>query len=105
MDILPDLVRTITDRRINPRADSYTTTLFTKGTGHIARKFGEESIELVVASMSDKKSDVIEEAADVMYHYLVLLAQSDVNLNEVCEVLKRRHGLSGLEEKANRVES
>ena len=82
---------------------SYTAKLLSKGTNRIAKKFGEEAVELVIAAVESDKSAIISESADVLYHLLVLLQSSGVSPQEVYAELDRRHGQSGLEEKAGRV--
>lgn len=81
----------IKDRRLNPQEGSYTNHLFSRGLNRIAQKVGEEAVELVIASKDDNKDLFLGEAADLMYHYLVLLSQKDCNLSEVIDVLKDRH--------------
>lgn len=95
------------DERIGVRAaaspeESYTAKLLRDGIDRCARKFGEEAIELVVAAVSRDNAGVAGEAADVLYHLLVLLKSNGVTLGEVMEELERRTGQSGLEEKASR---
>ncbi|MFA5571053.1 MAG: bifunctional phosphoribosyl-AMP cyclohydrolase/phosphoribosyl-ATP diphosphatase HisIE [Sphaerochaetaceae bacterium] len=81
----------INDRREHPIEGSYTNLLFSRGINKIAQKLGEEAVELVIEAMDNKKELFLGEAADVMYHYLVLLSQKNVMLEEVVEVLKGRH--------------
>ncbi len=81
----------IRDRRTNPIEGSYTNHLFSRGLNKIAQKVGEEAVELVIASKDDDKDLFLGEAADLIYHFLVLLAQKDTALAEVINVLKDRH--------------
>ena len=81
----------IRDRRSNPVEGSYTNHLFSRGLNKIAQKVGEEAVELVIEAKDDDKSLFLGEAADLMYHFLVLLAQKDYTLSEVIDVLKARH--------------
>ncbi len=81
----------IRDRRTNPIEGSYTNHLFSRGLNKIAQKVGEEAVELVIASKDDDKDLFLGEAADLVYHFLVLLAQKDTTLAEVIDVLKDRH--------------
>lgn len=81
----------IKDRRANPVEGSYTNHLFSRGLNKIAQKVGEEAVELVIEAKDNDKELFLGEAADLMYHYLVLLAQKDSSLSEVIEVLKERH--------------
>lgn len=95
------------DDRIAERAGaspdaSYTAKLLRDGVDRCARKFGEEAVELVVSAVSRDKQGVTGEAADVLYHLLVLLKSADVTLHDVMTELERRTGQSGLEEKASR---
>jgi phosphoribosyl-ATP pyrophosphohydrolase/phosphoribosyl-AMP cyclohydrolase len=85
------LEEVIFDRREHPIEGSYTNHLFSRGINKIAQKVGEEAVELVIEAMDDNKPLFLGEAADVIYHMLVLLAQKNVHLEEVVEVLKRRH--------------
>jgi phosphoribosyl-ATP pyrophosphohydrolase len=81
---------------------SYTAKLLRQGVETCAKKFGEEAVELALASVSLKREDVIREAADVHYHLLVLLQASGITPEDVMAELKRRAGVSGLAEKAAR---
>lgn len=82
--------------------ESYTARLLHDGPDRCARKFGEEAVELVVSAVSRDKEGLTGEAADVLYHLLVLLKAADVPLGDVMVELERRTGQSGLEEKASR---
>ena len=81
----------INDRRNNPQEGSYTNHLFSRGLNKIAQKVGEEAVELIIESKDNNKELFLGEAADLIYHFLVLLAQKDTSLSEVVEVLKGRH--------------
>lgn len=81
---------------------SYTAKLLSKGVDKCAKKFGEEAIELVIAAVEQNKTEVTKEAADVLYHLLVLLQAAGVPPAAVMDELKRREGTSGLVEKAGR---
>ena len=78
---------------------SHTAKLLKKGTEKCAEKFGEEAIELIVASVKKKKKEIIGEAADALYHMLVLLRSKNISINEVLSELSSREGISGIEEK------
>ena len=81
----------ILERQANPQQGSYTSKLFRKGTNKIAQKVGEEAVELIIEA-KDKNDDLfLNEAADLMYHYLVLLADRGFTLNDVEEILRERH--------------
>lgn len=84
------LEKTIKDRKENPTEDSYTSKLFRKGINKIAQKVGEEAVELVIEAKDDNAELFKNEAADLLYHLLVLLAEKNISLNEVEEVLKTR---------------
>lgn len=81
----------INDRRNNPQEGSYTNHLFSRGLNKIAQKVGEEAVELIIESKDNNKDLFLGEAADLMYHFLVLLAQKECRLSEVVDVLKGRH--------------
>ena len=102
LDVLGDLANTIARRRNGSPDQSYTAKLLAQGIEKCAKKFGEEAVELALASMKQDKAHVTSEAADVLYHLLVLLAASNVSLNDVMAELERREGVSGLAEKAAR---
>ena len=93
--------------RIKERADaspevSYTRKLLDKGVAHCAKKLGEEAVETVLAAVNDDRDALIGEAADLLYHLLVVLQARGVALAEVVAALARRMASSGLEEKASR---
>ena len=102
METLARLEATIADRRRADPETSYVASLAARGLPVIARKFGEEAVEAIVAALSQDHEELVGEAADVLFHLLVMLAEKDVALNEVMAELDRREGVSGLEEKANR---
>ena len=81
---------------------SHTAKLLKKGTEKCAEKFGEEAIELIVASVKKKKKEIIGEAADTLYHMFVLLRSKNISINEVLTELASREGISGIEEKRKR---
>ena len=101
-DILHTLSGIIQERRQASSEKSYTKSLLEKGPEHIARKFGEEAVELVIALCSESDKDVRGEAADVLYHMMVGLESRNIQVTEVLEELKDRMGMSGIEEKAGR---
>lgn len=90
-EMLGRLERIIDDRKEHPADGSYTSYLFEKGIDKIAKKAGEEAVELVIASKNDNKEEVIGECADLFYHVLVLLREKGVTLKEVCTELSDRH--------------
>ncbi len=81
----------IRDRRANPVEGSYTNHLFSRGLNRIAQKVGEEAVELIIEAKDEDKDLFLGEGADLIYHFLVLLAQKDCELSEVIDVLKERH--------------
>lgn len=99
LDDLADLI----GQRAGAVADrSYTRTLLDAGMPRIARKFGEEAVETVVAALGGRRPEIVAEAADTLFHLLVLLHASNVPLAEVMKELGRRTSQSGLDEKAAR---
>jgi phosphoribosyl-ATP pyrophosphohydrolase/phosphoribosyl-AMP cyclohydrolase len=88
---ISSLEKVIEDRKSNPKKGSYTTTLFESGMNKIAQKVGEEAVELVIESKDNNKELFLNEAADLMYHYLVLLRAKGYSLNDVEVILKDRH--------------
>ena len=90
-DFLRTLEKIITGRKKHPISGSYTSTLFKKGLNAIAQKVGEEAIELVIESKDDNKKLFLNEAADLLFHYLVLLQVKNVILDDVLDILKERH--------------
>jgi len=101
-DTLARLEATIAARRGADPAASYVAALFAKGRPRIARKLGEEAVELVVAALAEDRRALAGEAADLLFHLLVLLADADVPLADVLAELDRREGVSGIAEKASR---
>jgi phosphoribosyl-ATP pyrophosphohydrolase len=101
-DAFDRLFRTVAGRRERPRENSYTTSLFAGGVEAIGGKVLEEAAELVEAARTEGPREVIHEAADLIYHAWVLLAEAGVTPDDVREELARREGVGGLEEKRNR---
>ena len=85
------LCAVIKDRKVNPSDKSYTSELFQKGVNKVAQKVGEEAVELVIEAKDDNKELFLGEAADLFYHYLVLLEQKNYSFDEVLNVLIKRH--------------
>lgn len=88
---LHHLESVIQDRKNNPSEKSYTSSLFQKGINKVAQKVGEEAVELVIEAKDDDKKLFLGEAADLMYHYLVLLTAKGYTLEEVLKILRERH--------------
>jgi phosphoribosyl-ATP pyrophosphohydrolase len=104
VDPLTTLEATIAARRGADPASSYTAQLFAKGRAKIAQKLGEEAVETVIAALGDDRDALVAEAADLMFHLAVLLADAGRSLDDVRAELARREGLSGIAEKAARTE-
>ena len=102
MDTLSRLETTIAARRTAATDSSYVASLNARGVPVIARKLGEEAIETIVAALSGSREELVGEAADVLFHLMVLLGAKQVPLSEVLAELDRREGVSGLDEKAAR---
>ncbi|HZY77921.1 MAG TPA: bifunctional phosphoribosyl-AMP cyclohydrolase/phosphoribosyl-ATP diphosphatase HisIE [Cyclobacteriaceae bacterium] len=85
------LEKIIADRKRNPKSGSYTNTLLSSGINKIAQKVGEEAVELVIEAKDNNRELFLGEAADLLYHYMVLLAAKDVSLEDVSKVLHQRH--------------
>jgi len=91
LDFLNYLEKVIQDRKINPRAGSYTNQLFDAGIKKIAQKVGEEATELVIDAVDGDINRIKEETADLLYHLLVLLVNREIALKDVIRVLEKRH--------------
>lgn len=89
-EILDEVFAVIEDRRNSPRQASYVSGLLAKGEAEVIRKFVEEAGELSVAAKGDEKAKIIHEAADVVFHLMVILAAKGVRLDEVMGELRRR---------------
>lgn len=101
-DTLERLHATIQARKgADPQA-SYTAKLLGEGVERVAKKFGEEAVELIIASAGGNPEAAIAESADLIYHWLVLMAASNVSLDQIAAQLEAREGTSGLAEKASR---
>ncbi|HNR74312.1 MAG TPA: bifunctional phosphoribosyl-AMP cyclohydrolase/phosphoribosyl-ATP diphosphatase HisIE, partial [Cyclobacteriaceae bacterium] len=85
------LEKIIQERKQNPKSGSYTNQLLNSGINKIAQKVGEEAVELVIEAKDNNRELFLNEAADLMYHYLVLLAARDCELKDIIHVLKTRH--------------
>ena len=97
-----DLEKRVQERAAASAEVSYTRKLIDKGVAHCAKKLGEEAVETVLAAVGEDRDHLIAEAADLLYHFLVVLQARGVSLEEVEDALARRTGQSGLEEKASR---
>lgn len=101
-DTLGRLEAVIAQRRGASVEGSYVASLFAKGREKIAQKVGEEATETVIAALSGDPAKLTSEAADLLFHLMVLLADGGVGIDDVLAELDRREGLSGLAEKASR---
>jgi phosphoribosyl-ATP pyrophosphohydrolase/phosphoribosyl-AMP cyclohydrolase len=90
-DFLRSLEKIIEGRKKHPLSGSYTSTLFKKGINAMAQKVGEEAVELVIEAKDNNNKLFLNEAADLMFHYLILLQAKNKTLEDVIEVLERRH--------------
>jgi len=99
---LDDLAAIVADRAAADPDESWTAKLLAKGPEKAAEKFGEEAIEAVIEAVKGDRARLTAEAADVLFHLLVMLQSRDVPLADVMEELARRQGQSGLTEKAGR---
>jgi phosphoribosyl-ATP pyrophosphohydrolase len=99
---LTDLDAIIASRVSADAGASYTKSLLDAGVARAAKKFGEEAFEAVIAAMEQDKTALMKEAADVLYHLLVLMRAGGVSLDEVLDELQRRTAQSGHQEKASR---
>jgi len=101
-ETLARLEAVIAERRAADPSTSYVAKLNARGVGKIAQKVGEEATETVIAALSGDRRELVGEAADLLFHLLVLLGAKDVPLAEVLAELDRREGTSGIAEKAAR---
>lgn len=104
METLNRLEHTIASRKDAAPETSYVAQLHARGLPVIARKLGEEAVETVIASLSGDNKELVGEAADVLFHLMVLLSARNIPLADVLAELDRRDGVSGLDEKASRTQ-
>lgn len=100
--ILDKLFQTIASRKGADASTSYTAKLFSKGTGKIAQKVGEEGVECVIAALSEGPEALKNESADLLYHLMVLWADQGLTPEDIWAELAKREGISGIAEKAAR---
>ena len=101
--IVAELSAVITERaRTGKASDSWTARLLSQGTDSCCRKLGEETLELILAAKNGEQTAIVSEAADVVYHLLVLLEQTKTDPDDVWRCLQKRLHISGLDEKAAR---
>ncbi len=101
-DTLQRLATTVRARRTEAAGKSYTRQLLDSGPQQCARKFGEEAIETVIAGLAQDDAALTNEAADLLFHLIVLLESRNIDFDSVLKVLESRQGVSGLAEKAAR---
>ncbi|TRW16663.1 phosphoribosyl-ATP diphosphatase [Glacieibacterium frigidum] len=101
-DVFDRLHATVVANRLGDPAQSHTARLTAKGRAKIAQKLGEEAVETVIAAMQDDPAAITAEAADLVYHLSVLLADAGLSFDDIRAELVRREGVSGLAEKASR---
>jgi phosphoribosyl-ATP pyrophosphohydrolase len=101
-EVLQQLAEVLEQRKQESADKSYVAGLYSKGLDSILKKIGEEATETVIAAKDGDKQQIIYETADLWFHCMVMLAHLDLGPEDVLQELKRRFGLSGLEEKARR---
>ena len=101
-DILQKLTSIIKLRRGESPKNSYSASLLDSGINGCSKKFGEEAIEVIIAAAGDDLNSFNNEAADLIFHFLILLEAKDANLNEILSILESRQSMSGHTEKALR---
>ena len=99
---LEDLVKTINSRADADPSESWTAKLLAQGPEKCAEKFGEEAVEAIIEAVKGDNKALVSEAADVIFHYLVMLKSRDINFHDVMNELKNRTNKSGLKEKEDR---
>ena len=102
-EVLTELAAILEQRKQESAESSYVASLYAKGLDTILKKIGEEATETVIAAKDGDKEQIIYETADLWFHCMVLLAEQGLHPDDVLNELQRRFGLSGLEEKAQRL--
>ena len=103
-DTLERLYKVVEDHRNADPKQSYVAKRMKQGTAKISQKLGEEAVETIIAAMQNDKKEIINESADLIFHWLLLLVDRGVTLDEVMTEMTRREGKSGIEEKKRRKE-
>lgn len=101
-EILEAIYQVVLERKSRPAEQSYVASLYAKGLDKILGKIGEEAVETAVAAKGGDPEEVVREMADLWFHCLVLLGHFELPPQQVADELRRRFGVSGLEEKASR---
>jgi phosphoribosyl-ATP pyrophosphohydrolase/phosphoribosyl-AMP cyclohydrolase len=91
-EILFDIIKTVKDRKANPKEGAYTNYLFNKGTDKICKKIGEEASEVIIAAKNKDENELSNELADLVYHMIVLMENENLDVKEVFSVLREREG-------------
>ena len=103
-EVLARLEALMQQRKEADPEKSYVARLYSQGRNKIAQKVGEEALETVIAAVNGGHKDIVDESVDLIFHWLVLLAETGVTLDEVAAELVRREGISGIAEKQARAE-
>jgi len=101
-NILKDLVKILEERKDADPSESYVASLYKKGPNKMAKKVGEEAVEVAIEAVRGKKGKLKEESADLLFHLLVLWTHYDIKPDDIFEILAERFGVSGHDEKASR---
>jgi phosphoribosyl-ATP pyrophosphohydrolase len=101
-EILNTLFKTIEARKNADATESYVASLFEKGTAKIAQKVGEEAVETCIEAIQGDKKKTAEESADLLFHLMILWSDAGITPENVTEILEKRMGISGHDEKASR---
>ena len=101
-NVLSRLAATIESRKGGDASDSYVASLFARGPDKCAEKFGEEAVEAIIEAVKGNREKLTSEAADVLFHLMVMLSSRDVKWDDVLAELERREGTSGIVEKKSR---
>ena len=101
-DTFSRLETVIRERRGADPASSYVAKISARGRMKMAQKLGEEAVETAIAAIAEGREEMVKESADLLFHLLILLADMDLSIMDVCVELDRRDGVSGLAEKAGR---
>ena len=102
VNILARLAETLEARKVADPGSSYVASLYAKGTDAILKKIGEEATEAVIAAKGGDKLQIVRETADLWFHCLIMLAHAGLGPDDVLAELRRREGISGVDEKASR---
>ena len=93
--ILDDLEKVILSRKANPSADSYVSSLFAKGKDEILKKIGEEAVEVIIASKTADRQQIVHELADLWFHCMVLMSEEGLSHSDIFKELEGRFGRKG----------